>query len=92
MALVLDLLGIGGWLVAFFGPFPPHPWIFVLFAAIALACGISGIVLASIAHSRKANRSWLGVAANALGVAPLVAILIVYVVELIEFALTVHSG
>jgi phosphatidylglycerophosphate synthase len=92
VALALDLVGIGGWLVAFYGPFPPHPWIFVLFAAFSLACGLAGIVLATIGHTRSAKRSWRGVAAIAFGVAPLVVILVVHVVALIDFALTVNSG
>ena len=91
-AVILDLVGIGGWLIAFFGPFPPHPWIFLLFAAIALACGMAGIVLASIGYARSASRSWLGVAAIAFGVAPLIVVLIGYVVMLVEFVLATLSA
>jgi hypothetical protein len=92
VGLVLDLAGIVGWLVAFFGPFPPHPWIFLLFAAIALACGVTGIVLASIGYAGSASRSKWGIAAIAFGVAPLGVILVVYVVAGVEFVLAVNSG
>jgi len=90
-ALALDFIGIGAWLLAFFGPFPPHPWIFFLFAALALACGATGIVLASVSHVRSVNRSMWGVAAIVFGVAPLIVVAIVYAVMLVGFV-TVTRG
>lgn len=79
VALLLDLAAIVGWWTAFYGPFPPHPWIFLLLAVLSLACGLAGTILGSIGYARDPKQRWWGVAAIALGVIPLVVLLIVYV-------------
>ena len=91
-ALALDLIGIGGWLLAFFGPFPPHPWIFFLLAALALVSGAAGIVIACIGHMRSASRSRWSLGVIAFGVAPLIVVAVAYSVMFIEFVVVVQSS
>jgi hypothetical protein len=79
VALGLDVIAIASWLLGFFGPFPPHPWIFLLFAALALACEIVAIVIAI----RNSNLGTPGVESRGAIVALLAAVLPLVVVALV---------
>lgn len=55
-ALVLGFLAVSARLVALFASFPPHPWVYLLLAVIALVAGVLAIVLAGVAFRRNAGR------------------------------------
>lgn len=58
--LILGIAEAGAWLLAFFGPFPPHPWIFLLLAAIALVAAAAAITLALVNVWHRHGPIWLG--------------------------------
>jgi ABC-type Na+ efflux pump permease subunit len=70
----LGVIGIGTWLLAYFGPFPPHPWVFLTFAVIAVTCEIVATVIGVLNVGDREDWSWWAVAAVALAVLPAVGL------------------
>jgi ABC-type Na+ efflux pump permease subunit len=74
VSIALGLIAIGTWLLAFFGPFPPHPWVFLSFAIIALTSEIVAAVIGVLNVGKGEDWSWWAVAAVALAVLPAVGL------------------
>jgi len=76
VALGLDVIGLVAWCFAFFGPFPPHPWIFMLFALIGFAGGAAALALTLVGRTRNVVSFWWLVPALGLAMVPSGAILL----------------
>jgi hypothetical protein len=70
----LGFVAISARLIALFGSFPPHPWVYLLLAVIALVAGVLAIVLAGTAFRRNSVR-W-ALIAMLLGAAPIIEMMV----------------